>query len=105
MDEPLLRTKLHIPIARSDPATGRRASLIPRPRLVEQLYEGLPGKLTNRVDPNPPLSRLRANRQLNELRSADLFINSPPITPPDTSLDRSFSPGFSIDWSCLINRV
>jgi LuxR family maltose regulon positive regulatory protein len=46
MDEPLLRTKLHIPITRPDPATKLRTSLIPRPRLIEQLNEGLSCRLT-----------------------------------------------------------
>ena len=46
VDEPLLQTKLYIPTTRSDPATGLKPSLVNRPRLVEQLNEGLPGKLT-----------------------------------------------------------
>jgi LuxR family maltose regulon positive regulatory protein len=46
MDAPLLQTKLYIPRTRPDPATRLRTSLVPRPRLVEQLDEGLPGKLT-----------------------------------------------------------
>jgi LuxR family maltose regulon positive regulatory protein len=44
MDEPLLQTKLFIPLTRPDPAG--RESLVIRPRLIEQLNEGLPGKLT-----------------------------------------------------------
>jgi LuxR family maltose regulon positive regulatory protein len=44
MGEPLLQTKLFIPPTRSDPAG--RESLVPRPRLIEQLDEGLIGKLT-----------------------------------------------------------
>jgi LuxR family maltose regulon positive regulatory protein len=44
MDEALLQTKLYIPISRPDPAA--RTSLIFRPRLIEQLNEGLSGKLT-----------------------------------------------------------
>jgi LuxR family maltose regulon positive regulatory protein len=46
MDESLLQTKLYIPVTRLDSETGARASLIPRPRLIEQMDEGLPGKLT-----------------------------------------------------------
>jgi LuxR family maltose regulon positive regulatory protein len=46
MDEPLLQTKLYVPMTRPDPATRLRTSLVPRPHLVEQLDEGLPGKLT-----------------------------------------------------------
>ena len=46
MDEPLLQTKLYIPITRPDSETEPRASLIPRPRLIEQLEQGLVGKLT-----------------------------------------------------------
>jgi LuxR family maltose regulon positive regulatory protein len=46
MDEPLLQTKLYIPATRPDPATRLRASLVPRPHLVERLDEGLPGSLT-----------------------------------------------------------
>lgn len=53
MDTPLLQTKLYIPIIRPDPAArlsrrppGGRASLIPRPHLIDRLNEGLPGKLT-----------------------------------------------------------
>jgi LuxR family maltose regulon positive regulatory protein len=44
MDEPLLQTKLFIPLTRSD--TAGRDRLVPRPRLIEQLDESLPGKLT-----------------------------------------------------------
>ncbi len=46
MDAPLLQTKLYIPMTRPDPATRLRTSLVPRPRLMERLNEGLPGKLT-----------------------------------------------------------
>jgi LuxR family maltose regulon positive regulatory protein len=46
MDAPLLQTKLYIPATRPDPAAGLRTSLIPRPRLIERLNEGLAGKLT-----------------------------------------------------------
>jgi LuxR family maltose regulon positive regulatory protein len=42
MEAPLLRTKLHVPVPRADPA----ASLVPRPHLLERLNAGLPGKLT-----------------------------------------------------------
>jgi ATP/maltotriose-dependent transcriptional regulator MalT len=44
MEEPLLKAKLFIPLDRPDHTA--RASLVPRPRLIEQLFEGLPGKLT-----------------------------------------------------------
>jgi LuxR family maltose regulon positive regulatory protein len=44
MDESLLQTKLFIPPTGPDHAI--RASLVPRPRLIEQLDEGLPGRLT-----------------------------------------------------------
>lgn len=46
MDEPLLQTKLYIPIIRSDPTTKLETRLIARPRLFQQLEEGLVGKLT-----------------------------------------------------------
>jgi LuxR family maltose regulon positive regulatory protein len=46
MDAPLLQTKLYIPITRPDPVTRLRTSLVPRPRLIERLNEGLPGRLT-----------------------------------------------------------
>jgi LuxR family transcriptional regulator, maltose regulon positive regulatory protein len=46
VDEPLLQTKLYIPINRSDPTTKFKTSPIPRPRLFERLNEGLAGKLT-----------------------------------------------------------
>ncbi len=46
MDTPLLQTKLYIPATRPDPATRLRTSLVPRPRLMERLNEGLPGRLT-----------------------------------------------------------
>jgi LuxR family maltose regulon positive regulatory protein len=46
MDAPLLQTKLYVPVIRPDAAAGLRTSLVPRPRLIEQLNEGLPGKLT-----------------------------------------------------------
>ena len=46
MDVPLLQTKLYIPAARPDPAAGLRTSLVPRPRLLDRLNEGLAGKLT-----------------------------------------------------------
>ncbi len=46
MDEPLLQTKLYIPTTRSDLATRLKTGLVQRPRLVERLNEGLPGKLT-----------------------------------------------------------
>jgi LuxR family maltose regulon positive regulatory protein len=46
MDAPLLQTKLYIPVTRPDPAAGLRASLVPRPHLIERLNEGLAGKLT-----------------------------------------------------------
>lgn len=44
MDEALLQTKLYIPISRPDLAA--RDGLVTRPRLIEQLDEGLQGKLT-----------------------------------------------------------
>ncbi len=44
MGEFLLQTKLYIPISR--PGLATRASLVPRPHLVERLDEGPPGKLT-----------------------------------------------------------
>jgi LuxR family maltose regulon positive regulatory protein len=37
----LLTTKLYIPPIRLDPSTGLRASLVPRPRLIERLNQGL----------------------------------------------------------------
>jgi LuxR family maltose regulon positive regulatory protein len=46
VDEPLLQTKLYIPIIRSDPTTKLETRLIARPRLFQQLEEGLVGKLT-----------------------------------------------------------
>jgi LuxR family maltose regulon positive regulatory protein len=46
MDAPLLQPKLYIPMTGSDPATRLRTSLVPRPRLMERLDEGLPRKLT-----------------------------------------------------------
>ncbi len=46
MDDPLLQTKLYIPSIRPDPAVSPRTSLVPRPRLIQQLNEGLPRKLT-----------------------------------------------------------
>jgi LuxR family maltose regulon positive regulatory protein len=46
MDKPLLQTKLFIPLIRPDPTTGLRTNLVTRPRLIKQLDEGLPGKLT-----------------------------------------------------------
>ena len=41
MTTPVLATKLNIPQLRSDPSTGLRTSLVPRPRLTERLDEGL----------------------------------------------------------------
>jgi LuxR family maltose regulon positive regulatory protein len=41
MTTALLTTKLYIPPVRPDPSTGLRASLVPRPRLVERLNQGL----------------------------------------------------------------
>lgn len=38
---PLLKTKLYIPAIRPDPATGLKARLVPRPRLIERLNEGI----------------------------------------------------------------
>jgi LuxR family maltose regulon positive regulatory protein len=46
MDKSLLQTKLYVPVMRTDLETGLSASLIPRRRLIEQLNEGLPGRLT-----------------------------------------------------------
>jgi LuxR family maltose regulon positive regulatory protein len=46
MDAPLLQTKLYIPNTLPDPPTKSRTSFVPRPRLIERLDEGLPGKLT-----------------------------------------------------------
>jgi LuxR family maltose regulon positive regulatory protein len=46
MDAPLLQTKLYIPTTRADPAMRHNSSLVPRPRLLERLNEGLPGKFT-----------------------------------------------------------
>jgi LuxR family maltose regulon positive regulatory protein len=46
MDTPLLQTKLYIPRTRPDPGTRLRTSLVPRPRLMERLDAGLPGRLT-----------------------------------------------------------
>ncbi len=46
MDAPLLQTKLFIPTPRSAPASKRSASLVARPRLLERLNQGLPGKVT-----------------------------------------------------------
>lgn len=46
MDEPLLQTKLYIPNTSSDHTARLRSSLVIRPRLIEQLNGGLPGKLT-----------------------------------------------------------
>jgi LuxR family maltose regulon positive regulatory protein len=43
---PLLQTKLHIPLVRPDPATGLRARLVSRPRLIGRLNVGLHCKLT-----------------------------------------------------------
>src|SRR5262245_57713873 len=45
MDAPLLQTNLYLSSARSDPAPGLRANLVPRPRLLEYRNAGLPGKL------------------------------------------------------------
>ena len=41
MNAPILKTKLYIPLSRSDPSVGMGVSLVPRPRLIEQLNEGL----------------------------------------------------------------
>jgi len=41
MATPLLKTKLYIPPVRPDPSTGLRTRLVPRPRLIERLNEGL----------------------------------------------------------------
>ena len=41
MTMPVLATKLHIPQTRTDPSTGLRTSLVPRPRLTARLDEGL----------------------------------------------------------------
>ncbi len=46
MDEPLLQTKLFIPITRPDPAGKLTVRLVARPRLMAQLNEGLPRRLT-----------------------------------------------------------
>jgi LuxR family maltose regulon positive regulatory protein len=54
MATPLLKTKLYIPSIRPDPSTGLpstalgagRTRLVPRPRLIERLNEGLLRKLT-----------------------------------------------------------
>jgi LuxR family maltose regulon positive regulatory protein len=46
MEEPVLQTKLDIPIPRTVPAARPRTGLIPRPQLVERLNEGLAGRLT-----------------------------------------------------------
>jgi LuxR family maltose regulon positive regulatory protein len=46
MSSPLLTTKLYIRPPRPDPSTGLRTSLVPRPRLIERLNEGLHRKLT-----------------------------------------------------------
>ncbi len=46
MDTPLLQTKLYIPTPRSDRATRRGASLVPRPHLIKRLHAGLPGRVT-----------------------------------------------------------
>jgi LuxR family maltose regulon positive regulatory protein len=54
MATPLLKTKLYIPPIRPDPSTGLpstalgagRTWLVPRPRLIERLNEGLHRKLT-----------------------------------------------------------
>jgi LuxR family maltose regulon positive regulatory protein len=40
-----MQTKLYIPATRPDPATRLGTGLIPRPRLIEQLEQGLAGKL------------------------------------------------------------
>ena len=45
MTIPILTTKLYIPPPRPDPSTGLRTSLVPRPRLIEQLNEGVARKL------------------------------------------------------------
>ncbi|MCB0163388.1 MAG: hypothetical protein KDI79_04120 [Anaerolineae bacterium] len=47
---------------------------------IEHLPPTLHLVLTSRADPNLPLARLRANRQMSELRSADLRF-----TPPETA--------------------
>jgi len=41
MTAPLLTTKLYIPPLRPDPSTALRTSLVPRPRLIQRLEEGL----------------------------------------------------------------
>lgn len=46
MDESLLQTKFYIPVTRAYSAARFKTSLVPRPRLIEQLDEGLNGKLT-----------------------------------------------------------
>jgi LuxR family maltose regulon positive regulatory protein len=46
MEEPVLQTKLEIPIPRTVPAARPRAGLILRSQLVERLNEGLAGRLT-----------------------------------------------------------
>ncbi len=46
MDTPLLQTKLYIPTPRSDRAARFRASLVPRPLLIERLNAGLHGRVT-----------------------------------------------------------
>ena len=43
---PLLQTKLHTPTPRAGLRDRSQAGLVPRPRLIERLDEGLPGKLT-----------------------------------------------------------
>jgi LuxR family maltose regulon positive regulatory protein len=42
----LLATKLYIPSLRPDPSTPLRARLVPRPRLIERLNQGVARKLT-----------------------------------------------------------
>ncbi len=41
MNTPLLTTKLYIPLPRPNPSAAPGASLVPRPRLIERLDEGL----------------------------------------------------------------
>jgi LuxR family maltose regulon positive regulatory protein len=41
MPTPLLQTKLYVPPVRPDPSTMLRTGMVPRPRLLERLDEGL----------------------------------------------------------------
>ncbi len=46
MDEPLLQTKLYIPTIRPDSGVEPNVNLVPLPRLIDRLNEGLLSKLT-----------------------------------------------------------